>query len=162
IAKGFEFFDGTGGEEIYTFAPVEKYSGKKLEDMRLGSDMLALLNWKTNYKTIQIIGTEKCGDEECFVVEFTPEKGSKVTELYSTKTFLLMKRRGIISSSTSDQAIPYSITFSDYRDVDGIKLAFKMISTNMGMGDIITVVKSVKHNVEIDDKLFAPRKVTLK
>lgn len=162
IGKGFEFFDGTGGEEIYTFAPVEKYSGKKLEDMRLGSDMLALLNWKTNYKTIEVKGTEKCGDEECYVVEFTPEKGSKVTELYSTKTFLLMKRRGVISSSTSDQATPYSITFSDYREVDGIKIPFKMVSTNPGMGDIVTVVKSVKHNVEIDDKLFAPRKVTLK
>ncbi len=162
IAKGFEFFDGTGGEELYTFAPVEKYSGKKLEDMRLGSDMLALLNWKTNYKTIEIRGTEKCGEEECYAVEFMPEKGTKVTELYSTKTFLLMKRQGIISSSTSEQSIPYSITFSDYREVDGIKIAFKMVSTNIGMGDIVTVVKSVKHNVEIDDKMFAPRKVALK
>ncbi len=162
IAKGFEFFDGTGGEEIYTFAPVEKYSGKKLEDMRLGADMLALLNWKTNYKTVEIKGTQKCGDEECYAVEFTPEKGTKVTELYSTKTFLLMKRNGVVSSSTSDQSIPYSITFSDYREVDGIKLAFKMVSSNPGMGDTVTVVKSVKHNVPIDDKTFAPREVKLK
>ena len=162
IGKGFEFFDGTNGEEVYTFAPVEKYSGKKLEDVRLGSDMLGLLNWKTNYKTAEIKGTEKVGDEECYAVEFTPEKGTKITELYSTKTFLMLKRRGVVSSSTSDQSTPYSITFSDYRDIDGIKLAYKMVSSNPGMGDIVTVVKSVKHNVEIDDKIFAPRKVSLK
>lgn len=159
IAKGFEFFDGTKGEELYTFAPVEKYAGKKLEDVRLGADMISLLNWKTNYKTIEVKGIEKVGDEDCYVVEFTPEKGTKVTELYSTKTFLLLKRRGVVSSSTSEQTLPYSITFSDYRDVDGIKLPFKMVSTSPSMGDIINIVKSVKHNDSIDDKMFTPRDV---
>jgi CubicO group peptidase (beta-lactamase class C family) len=159
IAKGFEFFDGTRGEELYTFAPVEKYAGKKLEDIRLGSDLLAPLNWKTNYKTAEVKGIEKVGDEECYVVEFTPEKGTKMTELYSTKSFLLLKRRGVVASSTSEQSLPYSVTFSDYRDVDGIKLPFKSVSTSPSMGDIINIVKSIKHNDSIDDKTFAPRDV---
>ena len=65
--------------------------------------MLALLNWKTNYKSIEVKGTEKLGDEECYVVEFTPEKGTKITELYSTKTFLMLKQRGVSVSSTSEK-----------------------------------------------------------
>ena len=162
IAKGFEFFDGTNGEELYTFAPVEKYAGKKLEDVRLGSDFYSLLNWKTNYKTVEVKGLEKVGDEDCYVVVFTPEKGTKVTELYSTKTFLLLKRRGVSVSSTSEQSLPYTITFSDYRDVDGIKLPFKSVNTNPAMGEIISVVKSVKHNEPVDDKLFSPHEVKLK
>ena len=161
IAKGFEFFDGSTGEEIYTFAPVEKYAGKKLEDVRLNSDFYSLLNWKTNYKTVEVKGVEKVGDEECYVVEFTPEKGTKVTEYYSTKTFLLMRRRGVSVSSTSDVSIPYTITFSDYRDTDGVKLPFKMLSSSPSMGDIITVVKTIKHNVPVEDKLFAPHAVKL-
>jgi hypothetical protein len=162
IAKGFEFFDGSGGEELYTFAPVERFAGKKLEDVRLGSDFYALLNWKTNYKSVEVKGIEKVGDEECYVVEFTPEKGTRVTELYSTKTFLLMKRRGVSVSSTSEQSIPYTITFSDYRDVDGIKLPFRSVNASPSMGDIISIVKSVKHNVPVEDKMFSPRKVELK
>jgi CubicO group peptidase (beta-lactamase class C family) len=162
IAKGFEFFDGTRGEELYTFAPVEKYAGKRLEDARIGADFYSILNWKTNYKSVEVKGIEKVGDEECYVVEFTPEKGTRVTELYSTKTFLLMKRRGISISSTSEQSVPYSVIFSDYRDVDGIKLPFKSVQTSISMGDVITVVKSVKHNVPVDDKIFAPRTLELK
>lgn len=161
IAKGFEFFDGSRGEDLYTFAPVEKYAGKRLEDVRLGADMLALLNWKTNYKTAEVKGFEKVGDEDCYVVEFTPEKGTKVTELYSAKTFLLLKRRGVSVSSTSEQSLPYTITFSDYRDVDGLKLPFKSVNASPSMGDTIVVVKSIKQNVAVDDKLFAPRKVEL-
>lgn len=162
IAKGFEFFDGTRGEEIFTFAPVEKYAGKKLADARLGADFYAPLNWKTNYRNIEVKGVEKVGDEECYVVELTPEKGTKVTELYSTKTFLLMKRRGTIASSTSDMVIPYSITYSDYRDVDGVKISFRSVNSVPTMGEMITIVKSVKHNVAIDDKMFAPRDLKFK
>lgn len=162
IAKGFEYFDGTNGEETYTFAATEKYTGKKLEDVKLGADFYSLSNWKKNYPKSEIKGMEKVGDEDCYVVDFTPEKGTKVTEYYSTKSFLLLKRKGIVSSSTSEQTFPYSITFSDYRDVDGIKLPFKTVNSTPTMGDIVTIITSVKHNVAIDDKMFMPRKVSLK
>lgn len=33
IAKGFEFFDGTSGEELYTFAPVENTLAKSLKTL---------------------------------------------------------------------------------------------------------------------------------
>ncbi len=159
IGKGWEFFDGTKGETEYTFFPVEKYSGKQLEDARLNSDFYSLLDWKTNYKTVEVKGIEKVGDEECYAVEFTPEKGTKVTEYYSTKSFLMLKRKGVSASSTSENTQPYTIVFSDYRGIDGIKLPFKSINTTPGMGDIIMIVKSVKHNVKIDDKMFVPKKL---
>jgi len=162
IAKGYEFFDGTRGEEIYTFAPLEKYEGKKLEDARLNADFYSLLNWKTNYKTVTVKGIEKVGDEECYVLELAPEKGTRVTQYYSTKTFLLMRQRGVSVSSTSDVSLPYTVTYSDYREVDGIKLPFKSVNTTPTMGDIISITKSVKHNVAIDDKIFAAHTPELK
>lgn len=48
------FFDGTGGGEVISFGPEEIYSGKRLEDIRLGSDFYDVLNWKNNYKTITV------------------------------------------------------------------------------------------------------------
>ncbi|MBK7704247.1 MAG: serine hydrolase [Acidobacteria bacterium] len=159
IAKGFDYFDGTGGQEVFTFSEVEKYSGKRLEDARINNDILAPLNWKTNYKTVEVKGIEKVGEEECWAVEFTPEKGTKFTDLYSVKTFLLLKRRGVIPSSTSDNSLPYSIEFSDYREVDGIKISFRSLNSTPTTGEMISTVKTVKHNVEIDDKMFAPRKL---
>ena len=159
IGTAWKFFDGTNGADAVSFAPVDKYSGKRLEDVRIGSDFYSPLNWKTNYKKVSISGTAKVGDEETYAVTFEPEKGTNFTEYYSTTTFLLLKRDGIISSSTSPQQIPYSILYSDYRDVDGIKLPFKTVNNNIGYGNIVTIIKSVKHNVPIDDKLFGPRKL---
>ena len=160
IATGFDFFDGNAGEEIYSFAPVEKYTGKRLEDVRLGADFYGILDWKSKYKSIDVLTVTKCGEEDCYAVAFTPEKGSKFTEYYSTKTFLLLKREGVQVSSTSSIEIPYTVTYSDYRDVDGVKLPFKTSSFSVSNGNIVTNLKTVKHNVPVDDAIFKPRKLS--
>ena len=159
IATGWEFFDGTGGEEIYSFAPVDKYAGKRLEDIRLGADFYSQLDWKTNYKKIEVKGTTKVGDEEAWIVSYEPEKGTPFKEYYSTKTFLLLKREGVVATSTGPQQIPYTVLYSDYRSVDGIMLPFKMVNNSIANGNIVTTIKSIKQNVPVDDKLFAPRKI---
>lgn len=159
IATGWEFFDGTSGEEAYTFSPVEKYTGKKLEDARLSADFYSMLDWKSKYKNITIARIAKVGDEEAYAVEFEPEKGTKFTEYYSTKTFLMLKRDGVLPSSTSSVQLPYSTRFEDYREVDGVKLPFRQITNTAGNGDTVIVVTSVKHNVPVEDKVFAPRKL---
>jgi CubicO group peptidase (beta-lactamase class C family) len=158
VATGWEFFDGTSGESNYSFSPVaDKYTGRRLEDLRLASDFYSILDWKSKYKSITVARLVKVGGEEAYAVEFQPENGTKFTEYYSTKTFLVLKRDGVIVSSTSSQQTPYSIRFEDYRDVDGVKLPFKQINNTLGNGDIVTVLTSVKHNVAVDDKLFAPK-----
>jgi hypothetical protein len=161
IAVGWEYFDGTAGEEAYSFAPSEKLTGKRLADVSLSADIYAMLDWKAKYKTVEIERVAKCGDEEeCYVVVFTPANGSKFYEYYSTKSFLAKRREGTISSSTSDVQIPYSTKFEDYRNIDGVMLPFKSISNTASNGDVITVVTSIKHNVPIDDKVFASKKVS--
>ncbi|MBK9154462.1 MAG: serine hydrolase [Chloracidobacterium sp.] len=159
IATGWEFFDGTNGEEAYSFAPVEKLAGKRLEDAKIGSDFYGMLDWKSKYKSVTVKRIAKVGDEDAYAVEFEPEKGTKFTEYYSTKTFLQIKREGVVPSSTSSQTLPYSILFSDYREVDGVMMPFKQVNNTPSNGDTVVIVTSVKHNVPVDDKLFAPKKV---
>lgn len=159
IATGWDYFDGSGGGQAYTFAPADTYTGKRLEDIRTSADFYGLLNWKTNYKNVEVRGTRKIGDEEAYVVRFESEKGTDVTEFYSTQTFLLLRREGVITSSTNQQTIPYWTTFEDYREVDGVKMPFKSVNYSPSNGNIVSTVKSVKHNVPVDDKLFAPKKL---
>jgi CubicO group peptidase (beta-lactamase class C family) len=157
IGTGWEYFDGTGGGEAYSFAPPESYAGKRLEDVKLGSDFYGPLDWKTNFKKVTVAGTGKVNGEDAWVISVEPEKGTPFREYYSTKTFLLLRREGVITTSTSQLQLPYSVTFSDYRSVDGVMLSFKTVSNSVSNGNVVTTVRSVKQNVPIDDKLFAPK-----
>jgi CubicO group peptidase (beta-lactamase class C family) len=159
IGTGWEYFDGSAGEEIYSFAPPEKFAGKRLEDARLGADLYAQLDWKTNFKKIEVKGTAKVGDQEAWVVSFEPHKGTSFREYYSTGNFLLLKREGVVPSSTSSIQLPYSVTYSDYRDVDGIMLPFKIVTNSIANGNVVTTVRSIKQNIPVEDTTFAPRKV---
>ncbi|MGI8668440.1 MAG: hypothetical protein ACR2J3_01180 [Aridibacter sp.] len=72
----------------------------------------------------------------------------------STKIFLPLRNISLVVSSTSWQKIPIVENLCDYREVDGFMIPFKTSSTNPAMGEIITTIKEVKHNIKISDDKF--------
>ena len=155
IGEARDWFDGEGGGEWVSFAPqADTYVGKRLADAKISADFREPLNWRSNFKTIEIKRKEKVGDEEVYVVVKTPEVGNPVTDYVSTKSFLVLRRDAISWSETTNSGIPITTTYSDFREVDGLTMPFKIVSNNIGMGDIVTHVKEVKHGVAIDDKVF--------
>jgi CubicO group peptidase (beta-lactamase class C family) len=159
IGSIWDYFDGTAGEEAASFAPATKYAGKRLEDVRLTSDFHGMLDLRSKYKTIELKRIAKCGEEDCYAVEFVPEKGNKFTEFYSAKSYLLLRREGVFSLQGLNTDMPYNVRYEDYREVDGIKLPFKVINSNPANGTVVSTLTSVKHNVPVDDKIFATRKI---
>jgi CubicO group peptidase (beta-lactamase class C family) len=154
VAQIVTFFDGNGGGEVMSFGPPETYSGKRLDDIRTGSDVYDVVNWKTNYKSISVNKIMKVGDEDAFVVMRRPEKGTPITDYVSMKSFLVLKRDSLIVSETAGIEIPQTQTFSDYRNVDGVMVAFKTTSSNIANGDIIMRLLDVKFDANIPDTVF--------
>lgn len=155
------YFDGNTGGDVMTFGPEEIYTGKRLEDIKLGSDFYDVLNWKKNYPTITVKRIAKVGDEDAYVVERQSEKGTPVTDYVSVKTHLLLKRESVIHSDTTGIDLPLTQNFSDYRMVDGTMVAFKSVSSNIANGDIVVRVKDIKFDVEIPDSAFRKPTVPL-
>jgi hypothetical protein len=148
------YFDGTAGGELVSFAPEETYTGRRLEDIRLGADFYDVLNWKKNYKTIEVKRMGKVGDEEVYVIEKRGERGTPVIDYVSAKTFLVVKRDSVVVSDTSGVELPQTQSFSDYRMVDGVMVPFKMVSNNIANGDIVLRVADLKWDVAIPDAVF--------
>jgi CubicO group peptidase (beta-lactamase class C family) len=148
------YFDGAAGGELISFGPEETYSGKRLEDIRVGSDFYDVLDWKKNYKTIEVKRLTKVGDEDAYVLEKRAERGTPVIDYISTKTFLLLKRDSVVVSETAGVELPQTQSFSDYRMVDGVMVPFKMTSNNIANGDIVVRVMDLKWDVPIPDTVF--------
>ena len=161
IGSIVSYFNGNAGGEMMTFGPEEIYTGKRLEDIKAGADFYDVLDWKKNYPNITVKRIAKVGDEDAYVVEKRSEKGSPITDYVSAKTFLLLKRESVIHSDTTGVDIPQTEMFSDYRNVDGVMVAFKSNSSNIANGDVVVRVKEVKFDVELPDTAFSkPPKLT--
>lgn len=139
-----EYFDGAAGGTESSFLPDETQSEKELAQERIASDFYAPLNWRELYKTVEIKGVIKLGDEEAFIVVKTPNDGTPVTDYISMKSYLLLRRdtsRGITK-------------YDDYRAVDGVTMPFKWTIESSGTGEQIIRVKSLKFDAPISDALF--------
>jgi len=148
------YFDGSAGGEMVSFAPAETYSGKRLEDIKAGADFYDVLDWKKNYQKITFKRMDKVNGEEVYVIERRNEKGTPLTDYVSTKSFLVLRRDAIIANDTAGIELPQTEWFSDYRNVDGVMVPFKQVSNNIANGDIVLRVIEVKFNGEIPDSVF--------
>lgn len=152
-----DFFDGAQGGEEGTFFPFEPATGKKLEDARIASDFYTPLDWKRLFKTAEVKRAAKVGDEDAYVVVFTPEKGNAVTNYYSAKTFLLLRQDTTETSGPIN--VPVTEKFSDYRPVDGVMVAFTRVSNTVTMGDVVLKVREMKFDAPVPEDVFR-RKLT--
>ncbi len=113
-----------------------------------------MLNWKKNYQSIKFKKMGKVGDEEVYIIERKNEKGTPITDYISTKSFLVLQRDSLIANETLGFDLPQTETFSDFRNVDGVMVPFKMVSNNIANGDIVLRIVDIKFDVEIPDSVF--------
>jgi CubicO group peptidase (beta-lactamase class C family) len=148
------YFDGAAGGEIISFAPSETFTGKRLEDIKASSDFYDVLNWKKNYQTITFKRMGKVGDEEVYIIERKNEKGTPVTDYVSSKSFLVLRRDSLVANETAGIELPQTEQFSDFRNVDGVMVPFKMVSNNIANGDIVLRIVDLKFDVDIPETVF--------
>ncbi|HEX6183355.1 MAG TPA: serine hydrolase [Pyrinomonadaceae bacterium] len=157
IGSFHEFFDGTAGGAEGSFMPYNPKTGKELDETRLASDFYAPLNWKTLFQKAEIKKMAKVGDEDTYVVVFTPEKGSPVTQYISAKTFLPLRQDTLMTSDTI--SLPVTETYSDYRSVDGVMIPFHRVQNSQTMGDTVLKIREATFDVPVPEDAFR-RKTT--
>lgn len=160
IGATFEYVNPLSGGSFTSFTPGETFSGKRLADRQRENSLYTLIDWKLGVKSYRLRGLEKVGDEEAWVIELIPESGTPYSLYVSVESYLPVKRTGVITSGTSSVQLPVSVTLSDYRSIDGVMVPFKLISSTVTMGEVVTYVQSVKNNVSISDAVFRERVVS--
>jgi hypothetical protein len=160
IGATFEYFDGTVGGQDTSFTPSETLTGKQLANAKISSDFYGLLNWKTQFKTVEIKRMAKVGDEDVYVVVMTPDEGTAITLYVSKKTFVPLRKDSLqVTNDSSGIELPLNEEYSDYRSFDGVMIPTSVVTHTLQYGDIITKVTDVKFDVEIPDTAFRSKAV---
>jgi hypothetical protein len=146
-------FDGNSGYEMDTLQGNHEVTGNQLDNMRNGSFPHPFLNYKEMGITAQLIGKEKVGEREAYLVIFEPTSGSVVRQYIDAETYLPMKVTVKVDVPQLGREVEQTIEFQDYRVVDGIKLPFRLVATSSVQNFTIAITK-VEHNVRVDETLF--------
>lgn len=148
-------FDGTGGVMLNSMQGDTQITGEQLDNMRNNLFPTSLLSYKAAGFTMEVLPKEQVNGKSVLVLRAKPKAGS-VTKLYfDPDTYMLVRSAASINMGEMGQVEQVS-DFSDYRAVDGIKIAFQVVSTNADQSRTIKLTK-VEHNVVLADSLFSAK-----
>jgi len=145
-------FDGQVAWSQDPAGHVTELTGAALEEFKRGANFNAILNWRDLYPKAELAGKEPVGGNEAYVVKLTAASGKVTTRYYDAQTFLLLRETAIYATPQGDMVI--AATFSDYRDIDGIKTPFRTRQV-MPVGEIVFTLTELKNDVPIEDAKFA-------
>lgn len=147
-------FDGTAGYVLDTLQGNREISGNQLENMKNASFPNPYMNYKELGISVKLVGKEKVGDREAYVVIFDPPAGSELRQFIDAETYMPLKVVVRVDVPQLGQEIEQSTELLDFKEVDGVKLPFRMRATSTVQNYTVTIDK-VEHNVAVDEKLFS-------
>jgi zinc protease len=147
-------FDGTVGYVINTFAGNREITGSQLDGLRSSAFPTPLLNYKESGAVLTPAGQEKVGSADAYVIRVTSKAGPTARLFFDKQSFMLVKMVNTINSPQLGGDVEQVMEYSDFREVDGVKVPFSTKTINPAQ-TVVGTVKEVKHNVEIDDSSFS-------
>ncbi|MCC6427936.1 MAG: hypothetical protein IT435_14085 [Phycisphaerales bacterium] len=137
-----------------TVQGVTIMDGPEREELIRESDLQNEINFSKYYTKMETVGSAEVDGKKTYKVEFTPLSGEKQTRYFEADSGLLVKVDNI--AVTPSGKLPVSTTLTDYRDVNGVKLAFKSMQTTP-MGQFSMTYESITYNTDVPmDKLKLP------
>ena len=143
-------FDGVKGKSS-SMGQEQELTGDQLEAMKSEATMNAFLDYSKVGLKPELTGIETINGKDTYKVTLTSVSGKKSTQYYDVVTGLLARQ--VTTADTPQGSFTSTIDFDDYRVVEGVKIAYKMVQSTP-MGSIELTTTKVEINKGIDDSLF--------
>lgn len=144
-------FDGVKGEvsQMGQAQPMDEAGLKELKDQ---SAMFAELEYAKNGAKLELKGVEPVEGKDAYKIEITSASGKKSTDFFDKATGL--KIRSIETQEGPQGPTSSTSDYEDYREVNGVKVPYRLKTVGLAPFPLIFEVKSVEVNKGIDDSVF--------
>lgn len=150
-----EGFDGQTAWIVSSIQGNRDKTGEELAQTKLTYDFYRETNLAELYPKMELKGTEKVGENDAYIIVGTPVGSPPETFYFDTKSGFLVQQDVTVISP--DGKIPMKTFFDDVREIDGVKVPFKIRSV-LPEYEIYLTMTEVKHNVAIEAEKFAKPK----
>jgi len=147
-------FNGTSGYVLDSLQGNHDMAGSQLALQRNGSFPHPFLNYKEMGTAAKLIGKEKVGEREAYLLVFEPASGPAMRQYVDAETYLPLRAVVKFEVPQLGSEVEQTMDFQDYREVDGVKMPFRLRATSAVQNFTITLAK-VEHNIQIDETLFS-------
>jgi hypothetical protein len=120
-----------------------------------GADLVRMRRIKERPPNLQVVGVERVTGRDAYVATTRLDATTTWTLYFDAVTGLLRRER--TTSETILLPLEEQVDYEDYRDVGGVKLPFRVQTSDGASYDTVTrTFLQVRRNVAVDDALFRP------
>ena len=123
----------------------------------VGSIRSRLRDWRETATEVRVVGKDKLGSEDVWIVRVESEFEPPQTRYVSLKSGLLLKEESWITAKGLG-TFPRSVACADYREVAGVQLPFRLTTESAVTGKQVMQFAEVRPNPVIDAATFSPPK----
>jgi outer membrane lipoprotein-sorting protein len=152
-------YDGKStGWVVNPFGPnkdVQPMDGEDLKSIADEADFDGpLVDYKDKRNQIEYVGKELLDDKPVYRLKLTNAAGGARFYVFDAATYLLVKWEGTRKVENKD--VPWESFFSDYREIGGLKYAFRIDAGSPGTGiKQALITEKLEIDPQIDDTHFA-------
>ena len=118
------------------------------------STLIPLAKPGKRYK-LSLFGEAEVDGEQCDGVNVASDKQQSVTLMFSRKTGLLRKSECIVYSDELSKEVVEESIYSEYRNVEGLKVAHKIAINRDGKKFVVSETQEIRLEKEADPSWFA-------
>lgn len=154
-------FDGTKGWKIDAFkneTVPTLLTGKAALAMANESDVeleTPFVDYRQKGHQAVLVGKDSVQGKWYFNIKFTRKNGEIENYFFNEQTFALVIKTAPAKNVELGGTL-LNITYSDYRDVEGIKIPFKTVCESNGQMILTITITMAAVNTPIDNKIFQP------
>lgn len=147
---------GFDGKEGWRTNPqtgaVDEVTGDQLAQEKVEADYWMLVELEKRFPALELKAAEKVGDRDCYVVDAVAPGAKPDRFFFDKETGLLVRRDA--EALTPIGKLATETLFEDYREVNGIKVAFTVRRTKPEALGFVFKTTSMKFNTAVDDAQF--------
>lgn len=153
MATIVESFDGEHGVTDTSIGRREDLIGKKLNSMKMQHPLWLSLDWQEFYTEAEVVGEQKVDGQQTLVLALRGD------DVFDRKLYVVPESGAVLKE---DSVVPHdiigemklSVSFSDFRDVGGVQMPFRMESENPMVGALVIQIESFEPLEELKGSLF--------
>jgi CubicO group peptidase (beta-lactamase class C family) len=136
-----------------SFGPFDELHGELLEQAKRGHPEAMDGDWLDFYDSIEVLRSQELDGQEVYVLKLERGDLPSVTILVDATTGDVLKSV-VVAIQEGGIGIPITTQYEDYREVNGVRMSFRAISSNEQSGQAIIQSEAIETNLDIDDEFF--------
>jgi hypothetical protein len=145
-------YDGTAGWSQDPINGLRDIGGAELAQLKREADFHREAHLKDVYSKLVVLGKEKVGASDTYVIEATPPEGGPEKLYFDTLTGLLVRTDSINRSPQGE--IPAEAYIEDYKEINGVKIPVTLRQVTSVLTSTIRFADA-KPNVEVEQTRFS-------